>query len=238
MVGEDSSKQTVDGVNRCLNLELVDGSPGRGVEAWNGGQSYALTGLAAGRRPRLTWLAGVGPREAAVIQLVDREARACELGLEASEHVFRVGAKPVVAENHRAVVGEIKRRLVVAAPQGRSRNRGWIDPIDGCLECRKEPNRVEPQQALDGPRVVAEGQHEQRVRKDFGQLAADEHVARKGVTERAVAGAFGSPADELRGVELDLLDIPGSKRLPLRRSEALQPVSGPELDGKRAVREI
>ena len=44
----------------------------------------------------------------------------------------------------------------MTAPQNGSRNGGRVDPIDGRLKRRKEANRAQPQQALDGAGVVAE----------------------------------------------------------------------------------
>lgn len=177
-------------------------------------------------------------REPRVVQLLDREAGGRELGLEFAEHCLRVGAKLVVAKNHGSVIGEIERSLIVAAPQDRRGNCRRIEPIDGGLEGREEPNRAEPQQALDRAGVVPQRQHEKRVRKDLRELAADEHIPRKGVTECRAASPISGLGDELCRVTLNFFNVLSSERFPLGRSQAFKPVSGAQLDREGAVGEV
>jgi hypothetical protein len=119
----------------------------------------------------------------------------------------------------------------VAAPKDRGRYGGWIDPVDGGLESWEQADGAESQQALDGPGVVAEREHEKRVRKDLRELAANKHIARKGVAESRKALALGDPDNELGRVALHLFDVLSAERFPLGRGQTLEPMRSAELDG-------
>jgi hypothetical protein len=86
---------------------------------------------------------------------------------------------------------------------------------------------------------VAKSEHEQCVRENFSELAANQHVSRKGVAKGRIALALRDSGDELGCMALDLLQVLSAERFPLGRGQAGdEPIRGPELEGEGAVGEV
>ncbi len=187
-------------------------------------------------RPRLPCRAGVRDLEDRVIELVDREACRRQPALESLQCRPGIGTEAVVTERYRSLAGQLHCGLVVPGPQHAGRDGGWINPVNGGLATRQERDGAEPQQTLDGPGVVAEGQNEECFRKDFHERRHDEEVPRIGVAECRAPFLLGYADDELCGVSLHLLHVLQPVTLPAGRHESGECLS--QLDWQSPVSDV
>jgi len=189
-------------------------------------------------RTLLARLGGVRLRKPRIVELGHGKAGRPQGTLEPAQGVFGRGTEPVVAKHQSAIVGEVERRLVVAAPGGAGGHGRGVDPVDLLFVSGKEPDRAQPQQALDDARVMTQGEHEERVGKDLGKHPSDEDVARKRVAERGAPLALGRALHELDGMTLDLAQVLVPVGLPFGRDEAGQPSRSTQLNRQGTIGEI
>ena len=174
--------------------------------------------------------------EHGLVELTDREARRGKTVLEPRQCGFGISTEVVVAERYRSLAGQLHGGFVMAAPQHSRRDRGRVNPIHRSLVAGQKRDGADAKEALDGPCVMAKGQHEQGVGKGFEQRRQDEKVPRRGVAECAAPLLFGNADDEPCSVALHLLDVLHAVWCPVLGNQAGERLR--ELDGQGPVCDV
>ena len=174
--------------------------------------------------------------ERTVVELIDRKAGCSQPVLESRQGGLRFRAKTVITKGHGASQRQPDGRTVVTVPEDGCGRSSGLDEIEARRVVRQETDHPEPHDALDHTAVVAQRDHEKRIREQASQNRRQQNVSRMRVAERGAPLAFGRAYDEIDRMLLRLLDVLAKVRLPVVRYQSGQ--GSAKLDGNRDLRQI